>query len=128
MLERQAEALASEQPLWSLWDLIRDQTNAALNLEFLALGNHREMLRTELKDFSVRFRRLQFEGLAKVLEAHGVDTVLWPPEAVMLLMDGLSRFLLEEDTYDLDLGHSQAVAVVERLIGQVEGPRRTKTR
>ena len=128
MLERQAEALASEQPLWSLWDLIRDQTNTALNLEFLALGNHREMLRTELKDFSVRFRRLQFEGLAKVLEAHGVDTVLWPPEAVMLLMDGLSRFLLEEDTYDLDLGHSQAVAVVERLIGQVEGPRRTKTR
>jgi AcrR family transcriptional regulator len=128
MLERQAEALASEQPLWALWDLIRDQTNTALNLEFLALGNHRDMLRAELKDFSVRFRRLQFDGLSKVLEAHGVDTELWPPEAVMLLMDGLSRFLLEEDAYDLDLGHSQAVAVVERLIGQLEGPRHQQAR
>ena len=40
-LDRQAEALASGQPLWALWDLIRDQTNTALNVEFLALGNHR---------------------------------------------------------------------------------------
>ncbi len=43
MLGRQAEALVSDQPLWALWDLIRDQTNTALNLEFLALGNHRKV-------------------------------------------------------------------------------------
>ena len=105
MLERQTEALASEQPLWSLWELIRDQSNTALNLEiFPALGNHRKAVRAELKAFSVRFRRMQFAGLSKVLAEHGVDTQLWPPEAVMLLMDGVSRFLLEEDTYGLEPG------------------------
>ena len=128
MLGRQAEALASEQPLWALWDLIRDQTNTALNLEFLALGNHRKAVMDEMKEFSVRFRRLQFDGLAKVLVKHGINTELWPPEAVMLFMDGVARFMLEERTYDLNLGHDQAVSVIERLIGEVEGRRRTGRR
>jgi AcrR family transcriptional regulator len=126
MVERQAEALASEQPLWALWDLIRDQTNTALNLEFLALGNHRKAIRSELKEFSVRFRRMQFDGLAKVLAEYGIDTKLWPPEAVMLFMDGVTRFMLEEDAYGLNLGHAQAEAVVERLIGDLEGERRVR--
>lgn len=124
MVERQAQALASEQPLWALWDLIRDQTNTALNLEFLALGNHRKAIKAELREFSVRFRRMQFEGLAEILAEHGVDTELWPPEAVMLFMDGVTRFMLEEGSYGLDLGHAQAQAVVERLISGLEGKRR----
>ncbi len=66
MLDRQAQALASEQPLWALWDLIRDQTNTGLNLEFLALGNHRKAVMAEMKEFSERFRHLQFDGLLKV--------------------------------------------------------------
>jgi AcrR family transcriptional regulator len=128
MLGRQAEVLASEQPLWALWDLIRDQTNTALNLEFLALGNHRKAVMDEMKDFSVRFRRLQFDGLSKVLVKHGVNTELWPAEAVMLFMDGVARFMGEERTYDLNLGHEQAVGVIERLIGEVEGRRRVGRR
>src|SRR3974390_368505 len=79
-LDRQAEALASEQPLWALWDLIRDQTNTALNVEFLALGNHRKAVMAEMKEFSVRFRRLQFRGLSTILAEDGMDTTKWPPE------------------------------------------------
>jgi AcrR family transcriptional regulator len=127
-LDRQAEALASEQPLWALWDLIRDQTNTTLNVEFLALGNHRRAVMAEMKDFSVRFRRLQFEGLSAILGKYGVDTAQWPPEAVMLLMDAAARFMGEERTYGLNLGHSQTITVVERLIGELEGKRRTRGR
>jgi AcrR family transcriptional regulator len=128
MLGRQAEALASEQPLWALWDLIRDQTNTALNLEFLALGNHRKVVMDDMKEFSVQFRRVQFDGLSKVLVRYGVDTEAWPPEAVMLFMDGVARFMGEERAYDLNLGHAQAVNVIERLIGEFEGRRRTGRR
>jgi AcrR family transcriptional regulator len=127
-LDRQAEALASEQPLWALWDLIRDQTKTALNLEFLALGNHRKVVMAEMKEFSVRFRRLQFEGLSTILARHGVDTTLWPPEAVMVLMDAAARFMGEERSYGLNLGHAQTVTVVERLISQLEGKRRGRKR
>jgi len=128
MLDQQAEALNSDQPLWAIWDLIRDETNTALNLEFLALGNHREAIMEEVKDFSTRFRRLQFDGLSKVLKDYGVDTKQWPAEAVMLIMDGVARFLLEESAYGLHLGHAKAVSVVERLIGEVEGPRKRRRR
>lgn len=127
-LDRQAEALASEQPLWALWDLIRDQTKTALNVEFLALGNHRKVVMAEMKEFSARFRRLQFQGLAPILKKYGVDTAQWPPEAVMLLMDAAARFMGEERSYGLNLGHTQAVTVVERLIGELEGKRRTRRR
>lgn len=127
-LDRQAEALTSEQPLWALWDMIRDQTNTALNVEFLALGNHRKAVMAEMKEFSARFRRLQFEGLSTILAKYGVDTAQWPPEAVMLLMDAAARFMGEERSYGLNLGHAQTVAVVERLITQREGKRRTRGR
>jgi AcrR family transcriptional regulator len=128
MLDRQAEALSSDQPLWALWDLIRDQTNTGLNLEFLALGNHRKAVMAEMKAFSVRFRHLQFDGLSKILEKYNVDTTQWPPEAVMLFMDGVARFMGEEKAYHLNLGHAQATAVMERLISQFEGPRRAGRR
>ena len=128
MLGRQAEALAGEQPLWALWDLIRDQTNTALNLEFLALGNHHKVVMDEMKEYSIRFRELQFDGLSKALVKYGVDTELWPPEAVMLLMDGAARFMGEERAYGLDRGHPQAIGVIERVIGDVEGKRHTRRR
>ncbi|MGB8391212.1 TetR/AcrR family transcriptional regulator [Mycobacterium sp.] len=127
-LDRQAEALASEQPLWALWDLIRDQTNTTLNVEFLALGNHRKAVMAEMKEFSVRFRRQQFERLSTILAKYGVDTAQWPAEAVMLLMDGAARFMGEEHSYGLNLGHAPTIAVVERLISQLEGKRRTRGR
>ena len=64
-------------------------------------------------------------GLALPLIAGPIFILLYsPPQAVMLLMDGVSRFMLEEDAYGLSLGHEQAVAVVERQISEVEGPRR----
>jgi AcrR family transcriptional regulator len=123
MLDRQSEALTAEQPLWALWDLIRDQTNTALNLEFLALGNHRKAVRAEMKEFSVRFRRLQFEAIATVLDDNGVDSEKWPAEAVVLLLDGVARFMGEERAYGLNLGHARTIGVVERLITEVEGHR-----
>jgi AcrR family transcriptional regulator len=126
--ERHAEALASRQPLWALWDLILDHTNAALNLEFLALGNHRKALRAEMKAASVRRRHMQFNALSEILAHRGIDTKRWPPEAVMLLIDGVARFIGEEDAYGVGLGHTQAIALVERLITEVEGERQVPRR
>jgi AcrR family transcriptional regulator len=128
MLGTQAEALASDQPLWALWDLIREQSNTTLNLEFLALGNHRQAVKDEMREFSVRFRRIQFDGLSEILDRYEIDTKEWPPEAVMLFMDGVGRFMGEERAYDLHLGHEHAIRVMERLIGRLEGKRHGRRR
>ncbi|MCX2934566.1 TetR/AcrR family transcriptional regulator [Mycobacterium sp. CVI_P3] len=123
MLEQQAKALAAEQPLWALWDLIRDQTNTGMNLEFLALGNHRKIVQAEMKNFSIQFRRQQFEAMTAILGRYDIDTEQWPVEAITVLLDGAARFMGEERSYGLSLGHAQATGVVERLITEVEGQR-----
>lgn len=123
MLERQAEALSSEQPLWALWDVTHQQANTALNLEFLALGNHRKAIRAEVASYSRKFRRQQLDALSSVIEGYGVDPEEWPPASVILFMAGISRFLLTEDAYDLDIRHAETIAVVERYLRQFEGER-----
>jgi AcrR family transcriptional regulator len=124
MLERQAEALSSPQPLWALWELTHEQANTALNLEFLALGNHRKAVRVEIANYSKKYRRMQIDALSNVLEGYGLDPEVWPPMSVILVMFGISRFLLMEEAYDLDIGHAETIAIVERYLHQLEGERR----
>jgi AcrR family transcriptional regulator len=128
MLERQAQALASEQPLWALWDVIHNEANSALNLEFLALGNHRKRIRDEINSFQRKFRRMQLGALSSILERYGVDPEEWPPMAVAVLLTGIAWFLDTEVIYDIDTGHVDAVAVIERYIRRIEGERRRPMR
>jgi AcrR family transcriptional regulator len=128
ILDRQAEAMSSEQPLWALWDLTHDQSNTALNLEFMALGNHRKAIRAEIASYSKKFRRVQLDALTGVLGSYGIDPDVWPPSAVILFMTGISRFLLMEEAYGLDIGHEETIAIIERHIYRLEGERRSSTR
>jgi AcrR family transcriptional regulator len=123
-LERQAEALSSPQPLWGLWDLTHHQSNPAVTMEFMALANHRKEIRTEIAGYSRRFREMQLEAMTTVLKNYGVDPLTWPPASVIVMMTGISRFLLIEESFDLDLGHAETVALIERHITALEGPRR----
>jgi len=67
-LERQARALASPQPLWSLWELVRDEPDTAMTMELVALANHRKALRAEIACYAERFRSAQIEALSGRLE------------------------------------------------------------
>lgn len=124
MLEQEAQALDCDQPLWALWDVTREYANTPLNTEFLALGNHFEKVHDELCDYSARFRQLQHDLVSTALAGRGVDTALWPPAGVMLLIDGMSRFLGSETMYGMSFGHPEATTVIERLITELEGPRK----
>ncbi|MGZ4692222.1 MAG: TetR/AcrR family transcriptional regulator [Acidimicrobiales bacterium] len=126
MLERQAEALSSDQPLWALWGVTHDQANTALNLEFMALGNHRKAIRAEVATYSRKFRRAQLDALSGVLEGYGIDPETWPPVSVILLLSAVSRFLLMEDAYGLDMGHAETIAIIEHHLRLLEGERRAK--
>jgi AcrR family transcriptional regulator len=128
MLAREAEALASDQPLWALWDITRETANTPLNTEFLALGNHYAKLHDDVCAYSTRFRRLQHELVSKSLADRGSDTTAWPPAGVLVLIDGMSRFLGSETMYDMSFGHRDATMIIERLITELEGPRKRRRR
>lgn len=121
--ERLRRALSSPQPLWGFWDLIHDRSGSAMTMEFIALANHRKAIRAEISDYSRRFRHEQLDTLATVLEGYGLDPEQWPPAAMIVILSGISRFLLIEEAFDIDIGHTQAEALVEAHIRALEGER-----
>jgi AcrR family transcriptional regulator len=50
-VERLAEALRTnaDEPLRVLWEYSRDESTSALTTEFLALGNHRKSIKSEIR-------------------------------------------------------------------------------
>jgi AcrR family transcriptional regulator len=121
--ERLGEALSSDQPLWGFWDFIHDRSGSALTMEFIALANHRKTIRAEISDYSRRFRKAQLDTLTTVLEGYGVDLDEWPAASVIVMLSSLSRFLLIEEAFDLDIGHAETEALIEKRIAALEGPR-----
>jgi len=120
---RLEQALDSPQPLWAMWGLIHDYSSTALTMEFMALSNHRKAIRAEIGAASKRFRQLQLKALTRVLEGYGVDPLEWPPVSIIILMSGVSRFMLIEEEFGVRAGHPETVALVERHIEALEGPR-----
>lgn len=123
-LARQEEALASPQPLWAFWDLLLDRPNGNLNMEFIALANHRKSIRSVIAESSRAFRRNQLAALSNVLEASKTHSSFQSAEAVVLLLSAVSRFVTTENSFDLDTGHAEVIEFVEGCIREIEGERR----
>ena len=119
-LERQVQAIASAQPLRALWALSDDSRGTALTMEFAALANHRKSIRSEIARYGELFRTRQTDVLAEVMEENGIDTDLFPPVMVMVLITGVSQILVMEDALGMTSGHAETREVVDRCLEQLE--------
>lgn len=122
--ESWARVLASAQPLWGVWDMLRDESHTARTMEFIALANHRKAIRTEIATAAERFHHMQRKTLARALKGYGVDPEAWPASSVIVMLTGIARYLLIEQAFDVHLGHAETVALVEEHIRRLEGERR----
>jgi AcrR family transcriptional regulator len=121
--DRLEEVLSSSQPLWRFWSFIHDRSNSARTMEFIALANHRKAIRTEIADYSRKFRTRELELLTTVLDGYGLDADRWAPATIVLTLSGISRFLLIEEAFGVEVGHADTIAVIEREILALEGAR-----
>ena len=71
---------------------------------------------------------MQLERIAGVLESYGLDPETWPPAAIIVLMSGISRYLRTDEAFGVDIGHDETIALVERHIQALEGPRARASR
>jgi AcrR family transcriptional regulator len=126
--DRLGRVLDAPQPLWALWDMLHDRSSTALMTEFLALANHRKAVKHVMVENSRKFRRMQLERIAGVLESYGLDPETWPPAAIIVLMSGISRYLRTDEAFGVDIGHDETIALVERHIQALEGPRTRASR
>ncbi|QFG21307.1 TetR/AcrR family transcriptional regulator [Actinomadura sp. WMMB 499] len=119
-LETQTRALESDRLLHSLWTYNSHPAGTALNVEFIALSNHRKAIRAELVSYAERARRLQMEALDRYLRARGIDTEGFPPLALTTLISTISRALAMEETMGLAMGHDEVLAVVEAHLRKID--------
>ena len=122
-LERHERFLSSPQPLRALWSFSSEQAGTVLLMEFMALSNHRKSIRKELADYAERFRKFQLEALSSRLEEYGLDPAEVPPEAVLVLIAGISRTVVMEKALGMRTGLPETVALVERYLDRFEGPK-----
>lgn len=115
---RLREALAAERPLRALWALSIDQACTALALEFMAMSNHRKIIRAEIARSGELFREVHAEGLARILPASGVGAMT--PLGITVFMAAISRLLVMERTLGISLGHGEAGDVVEQWLDALE--------
>jgi AcrR family transcriptional regulator len=119
-LDRYGRALTSDRPLRALWELTTDSRGAAFTMEFAALANHRKAIRTEIARYAERFRRMQLDVVARVLDNSGISEDRCPPVVALLAMTGLSQVLALEQTLGITTGHDETIAFVGRQIDELE--------
>lgn len=118
VIERQTQALASDQPLRALWELSSDPSRAVLGIEFMALANHRKEIREEIARYATRTRVLQAEALSTILGRGPVKT--YPPAGIAVIMSGIVRAMAMESQVGMDFGHEETKLIVEQWLQLLE--------
>ncbi|KUI41889.1 TetR family transcriptional regulator [Mycobacterium sp. GA-1199] len=113
-LENMRAALTDDDPLHTLWLINSDLRRTKLNTEFMALANHRKVIRTELKAYAERVRDIETAAVTVALRANGVDLDDYPPVAVSMLIVQIARSLCNEDAVGLTLGHDEMRDFMQR--------------
>jgi TetR/AcrR family transcriptional regulator len=122
-IERQTRALASEHPLRALWEYSIDPRGTALTMEFIALANHRKVIRAEIGRYAEQFRAQQIEAFTTLLSPEsgvGLNPEGLSPAVVSVLMTSLSRVLVMEQALGMSGGHAETAEFVENLLRQLE--------
>ncbi len=119
-LARFERAMAADPSLRTLWRLNADPRGAAFSIEFVALANHRKVIRVEIARYAERFRAAQLEALTAALAADGITTDQLPPIVALLMMTGLSQVLALEDALGVTAGHDATVSFVQSVIDRLE--------
>jgi len=122
-VERQARALASDHPVRALWEFSIDPRGTALTMEFIALANHRKVIRAEIARYAEQFRVQQIAALSTVPGRDSLDVQSLPPVVLSVLLTSLSRVLVMEQALGMSAGHADTVELVERCLRRLDdGP------
>ena len=113
---RVERAIAADISLGALWQLNADVGGAAFNIEFVALANHRKVIRAEIARYAERFRAAQLEAVTAALAAVGITEDQLPPIVALLVMTGLSQVMSLEEALGVTSGHDTTRAFVERYL------------
>jgi AcrR family transcriptional regulator len=125
---RQAEALASPEPLRAWWRLVAEPRGNTLLVELTAAANHRPALQAEVATFARQVRHMQIDALESMLGEYGIDRDDFPPALVAAAVQGLAFAMAHDQVAGFETAHEEAAAAASRLVDRLEERRARVTR
>jgi TetR/AcrR family transcriptional regulator, transcriptional repressor for nem operon len=121
-VERLAEALRTnpDEPLRVLWKYSRDESSSALTTEFLALGNHRKSIMSEIAEATEQVRRLQLDAIQAQLGAPEMSLGPLPRDVLLFVLTGIPKLLRLEAGVGISASHADVVDAFERYLDTAE--------
>jgi AcrR family transcriptional regulator len=127
LLRRSLETRA-EDPLHAMWEYSWDEATGALITEFMALGNHRKSIRSEIADVTERMRKIQIDALRDKYSPDARLTGDLSLGALVLLITGLPKFLNLEEGVGVKSAHADVIRAFERYLDAIEPPDKARKR
>jgi AcrR family transcriptional regulator len=118
-LRRQERALTSPNPLTELWKVNSDPRGVKLQQEFMVLAYRDEAIRSEIAAYAARFREIEKQALAPLLQVAGESGL--SAAAASVLIDSLARTIALERSLGLTDGHKDIEKLVANYLQRVEG-------
>jgi AcrR family transcriptional regulator len=117
-------ALASrtDDPLRALWEFSRQEATGALMTEFMALGNHRKSIRTEIAAVTEAVRKVELDALVAKFGKGARPGGHFSLPALQLLISGLPKFLNLEEGIGVTTAHKEVTAAFEQYLDLIEPP------
>jgi len=121
-VERLTEALRTnpDAPLRVLWEYSRDESSSALTTEFLALGNHRKSIKSEIAEATEQVRRLQLDALQAQLGGAEMSLGPLPRDVLLFVLNGIPKLLRLEAGVGISASHADVVDAFEQYLDTVE--------
>lgn len=119
-----------DDPLRALWEFSRTEASGALMTEFMALGNHRKSIQTEIAAVTQANRKRQVDALVAKFGKAARPGGHFSLPALQLLISGLPKFLNLEEGIGVKTAHKEVTTAFEKYLDSIEpakAPTKRKT-
>ncbi|WP_159982121.1 MULTISPECIES: TetR/AcrR family transcriptional regulator [unclassified Novosphingobium] len=120
--EAAKEALQSDRPLHAYWAASSKLADAVLNMEFIALSNHNELIRAETVMFGEELRTIDFHHVAPALQEATAEAKV-TPAAIVMVLNYVGSLLSVESALGIQGVHSEIRALVDWCVDRLESDR-----
>jgi len=93
-----------------------------LTTEFVALGNHRPSIRSEIAEVTERVRRVQLDALIARFGETGFGLDGLSPGALLFLLTGIPKLIRLEEGVGVSTTHEEVVQAFETYLQAAEAP------
>jgi AcrR family transcriptional regulator len=119
------EALRSDDPVRALWRYLADPSRIAIALEFMALANHRKVVRAHMAEHCETMRRREVEIFTRLVDERLAASDRVPPAGLSVVLAGIGRALVMEGGLGVTAGHAEAREFVEQWLDKLFPPLET---